>query len=186
MFYEISLSAYNVKTTLIQKGELIMTATLPTKQKSKTTHGKVFEKEFLNSFPDNLFIQRVKDDTFKFKNVQNCCDFIAYNSPYLFHFELKSTKQKSLPFSNISQYQIETLNHYSKQPGIISGFVINFRSRNYQTHFVPAYNIYDYYYHSSGGRKSFSFQWVQENGILLPATLIRTRYRFDLSLILSP
>jgi len=118
MFYEISLSAYNVKTTLIQKGELIMTATLSTKQKSKTSHGKVFEKEFLNSFPDNLFIQRVKDDTLKFKNVQNCCDFIAYNSPYLFLFELKSTKQKSLPFSNISKYQVDTLYHYNNQAGI--------------------------------------------------------------------
>ncbi|GAE37597.1 Holliday junction resolvase RecU [Halalkalibacter akibai] len=155
-------------------------------KKSKTNHGKVFEKEFFNSSPSDIFVQRLKDDTMKFKNVQNCCDFIAYSYPNIFLFELKTTKQKSLPFSNISQYQIDTLNTHSKLSGVITGFVINFRSPNYQTHFVPADKIYDFYYNNSGGRKSFPLEWVQDNGILLPATLIRTRYKFDLSPILSP
>jgi penicillin-binding protein-related factor A (putative recombinase) len=147
--------------------------------KNKTAHGKILEKEFLNSFPDNLFVQRVKDDTLRFKNVQNFCDFIFYSIPHLFLFELKSTKQKSLPFSNISKKQIDTLFQYSNQPGIIAGFVINFRSHKYQTFFINAEKVHYYYYHAK--RKSFPIEWVQHNGINLPATLIRTRYRFDLS-----
>lgn len=158
-----------------------------TKQKNsrKTAHGKIFERDFLNSFPDNIFVQRLKDDTMKFKNVLNCCDFIAYNSPYLFLFELKSTKLKSLPFNNISKYQIDTLYDYSKQKGVVSGFVINFRSNTYSTYFVSADSMYSYYYNSDG-RKSFSLEWVNENGILLPVTLIRTRYRIEISHILLP
>jgi penicillin-binding protein-related factor A (putative recombinase) len=159
-----------------------MTTTLSTKNKSTTAHGKIFEKEFFNSFPSDVFIQRLKDDTMKFKNVQNCCDFFAYNYPNIFLFELKTTKQKSLPFSNINQYQIDTLFQYSKQPGINAGFVINFRSHDYQTFFVPAEKVHYYYYHAD--RSSFPIEWVQQNGITLPATLIRTRYRFDLSPIL--
>ena len=149
------------------------------KPRNKTAPGKIFEKEFFNSFPDNLFVQRVKDDTLKFKNVQNFCDFIFYSEPHLYLFELKSTKQKSLPFNNISQYQIDTLFRYSKLPGIIAGFVISFRSHNYQTFFVPAEKVHYYYYHAD--RNSYPIEWVKQNGINLPATLIRTRYRFDLS-----
>jgi penicillin-binding protein-related factor A (putative recombinase) len=154
----------------------------PIKLKNKTAPGKIFEKEFFNSVPENVYVQRLKDDTLNFKNVKNCCDFICYSNPQLFLFELKSTKQKSLPFSNISQYQIDTLFQYSKQPGIRAGFVINFRTHNYQTFFVPAEKVHYYYYHAN--RNSFPFEWVQHNGIILPATLIRTRYRFDLSSIL--
>jgi penicillin-binding protein-related factor A (putative recombinase) len=121
----------------------------------------------------------VKDDMLGFKNARNYCDFFAYSSPHLYLFELKSTKQKSLPFGNISQFQIDSLYHYSKYQGIKAGFVINFYSIDYQTYFLPAEKAY-FFYHSDG-RKSFPIAWVKENGILLPATLIRTRYRFDLS-----
>lgn len=161
-----------------------MTTTLPTLHKSKTAHGKIFEKEFLNSFPPNMFMQRLKDDTLKYKNVQNCCDFIAYVYPNIYLLELKSTKQKSLPFGNINQHQIDVLYRFSKLNGIVSGFVINFRTYNYSTFFVSAEKMYDFYY-QSGGRKSFPLEWVQENGVLLPATLMRTRYKFDLNPILQ-
>jgi penicillin-binding protein-related factor A (putative recombinase) len=157
-----------------------MTTTLTTKNKSKTNHGKVFEKEFFNSFPSEIFVQRLKDDTMKFANVKNSYDFFAYSYPIIFLFELKTTKQKSLPFANINQYQIDTLFLHNKQSGIIAGFVINFRSHDYQTFFVPAEKVH---YHAD--RNSFPIEWIQQNGINLPATLIRTRYRFDLSPILG-
>lgn len=126
----------------------------------------------------------MKDDTLRFKNVKNYCDFICFSYPNLYLLELKSTKQRSLPFNNISQYQIDSLYDYSKQEGIIAGFVINFRSYNYQTFFLHAVKAYDYYHQAE--RKSFPLDWVKENGIALPAKLIRTRYRFDLSPIFSP
>lgn len=171
------LSAYNVRKTERSVGS-ITTLTIK-KHKNKTNPGKVFEQEFFNSFPDNIFIQRVKDDMLGYKNARNYCDFITFCPTILYLFELKSTKQKSLPFGNVSQFQVDTLYHYSKYKGIKAGFIINFRSHNYQTFFLPADRVYSYYY--NGDRKSFSLEWVQENGIVLPASLIRTRYRFDLS-----
>lgn len=151
---------------------------------NKTAHGKVFEQEFLKSFQSNIFIQRMKDDTFGYKGVANFCDFICFSSPHLYLFELKSTKQRSLPFSNISKYQIDMLYKYSLHQGVKAGFVFNFRSHNYQTYFLSADLAYEYYYQAH--RKSFPLKWVQENGILLPSTLVRTRYRFDLYHLLNP
>lgn len=148
------------------------------KNTNKTAYGKIFEKEFFNSL-DNIFVRRIKDDTLRFKNVKNACDFIVFRQPYLYLFELKTTKLRSLPFSNISQFQIDSLYHHCKQEGIVAGFVINFRSHNYQTYFLPADKAYAYYYQAE--RKSFPLEWVQETGIAIPTTLIRTRYRFDIS-----
>lgn len=99
----------------------------------------------------------MKDDTLRFKNVKNYCDFICFSYPNLYLLELKSTKQRSLPFNNISQYQIDSLYDYSKQEGIIAGFVINFHSYNYQTFFLPAVKAYDYYHQAE--RKSFPLEW---------------------------
>ena len=142
----------------------------------------MFEKEFFNSL-DNIFVQRIKDNTLRFENVKNVCDFIVFRQPFLYLVEPKTTKLRSLPFSNISQFQIDFLYHYSKQKGIVAGFIINFRSHDYKTFFLPAEKAYIYYYHSD--RKSFPLEWVQENGIALPSSLIRTRYRFNLSPLLQ-
>lgn len=151
------------------------------KKKNKTGHGKVFEKEFANSVPQGeIILKRMKDDTMKFKNVQNSFDFFAYKFPQIFFFELKSTKQKSLPFGNIHPYQIDNLYEDSKNPGVVAGIVINFSTtEEYETYFVEAKAIYNFYYKAE--RKSFSLAWVRENGISLPAKKKRTRYTFDLS-----
>ncbi|WP_175638341.1 Holliday junction resolvase RecU [Metabacillus schmidteae] len=154
------------------------------KTKNKTAHGKIFELEFLNSFQgNNIFFQRVKDDTLRYKNVQNFCDFICFSYPHLYLLELKTTKQKSLPFSNISHFQIDSLFHYSQYEGIKAGLVINFRSHDYQTFLLPAEIAYPYY--NNADRRSFPLEWVQDNGIFLPSTLARTRYRFDISPLLN-
>lgn len=63
--------------------------------------GKVFEKEFKDSVPDNVYLERYKDDTSGFYGVSNPADFRLYVFPMLILLELKTHKGKSLPLSKM-------------------------------------------------------------------------------------
>lgn len=163
--------------------------------KSKTSAGKEFEKDFFNSFPKEFHVERVRDsngytkdkktgDLKRMSGLKNSCDFTAFNTPYYYKFECKSTQNKtSLPFSMLKPYQVDQLNHDAKYKNLIAGFVFNFRTIS-ETYFISADKIYDFYHNSN--KKSFPISWVRENGIILPERIIRIRKRYDLSEILNP
>ena len=89
--------------------------------------GKEFEEDLKKSIPPEYYIERYKDDTAGFYGVSNPADYRIYRKPYLFLFELKSHKGKSLPFSCIRDNQIQGMYKAHLTDGIYAGFIINFR-----------------------------------------------------------
>ncbi|MCB7160133.1 hypothetical protein LI071_05545 [Bacillus subtilis] len=106
--------------------------------------GKVFEANIEKSAADQkLFFYRIKDVNPMFlkrgaavsKNKYDC--FLHFNG-YLFPFELKSTKNKSISFSEkiIKGQQIKHLKDATQYPNIIPGFLFQFREPENKVYFV--------------------------------------------------
>ncbi|PLS07694.1 hypothetical protein [Bacillus halotolerans] len=106
--------------------------------------GKVFEANIEKSAADQkLFFYRIKDVNPMFlkrgaavsKNKYDC--FLHFNG-YLFPFELKSTKDKSISFSEkiIKPQQIKCLKEATQYPNIIPGFLFQFREPENKVYFV--------------------------------------------------
>lgn len=155
------------------------------KKRQGRNPGKVFEADFQESIGEKYFFQRIKDDTLKFRGVQNLCDYIVFDHEggRLFLFELKSFRGKSCPFTNIKQYQIEKLNESQQKwgsdgisVGVIAGFILDFRDLS-ETYFIPAEKTFIYWKVSE--RRSFPISWVRENGWKINQEKKRVRYRYD-------
>ncbi|QHQ79328.1 Holliday junction resolvase RecU [Bacillus subtilis] len=106
--------------------------------------GKVFEANIEKSAADQkLFFYRIKDVNPMFlkkgatvsKNKYDC--FLHFKG-YLFPFELKSTKDKSISFSEkiIKSQQIKYLKEATQYPNIIPGFLFQFREPENKVYFV--------------------------------------------------
>ncbi|MGX9951558.1 hypothetical protein ACS9SB_0016175 [Bacillus subtilis] len=106
--------------------------------------GKVFEANIEKSAADQkLFFYRIKDVNPMFlkrgaavsKNKYDC--FLFFKG-YLFPFELKSTKNKSISFSEkiIKPQQIKYLKEATQYPNIIPGFLFQFREPVNKVYFV--------------------------------------------------
>lgn len=106
--------------------------------------GKVFEANIEKSAANQkLFFYRIKDVNPMFlkrgaavsKNKYDC--FLHFNG-YLFPFELKSTKNKSISFSEkiIKAQQIKHLKEAKQYPNIIPGFLFQFREPENKVYFV--------------------------------------------------
>ncbi|MCY0089327.1 MULTISPECIES: hypothetical protein [Bacillus amyloliquefaciens group] len=109
-----------------------------------TNQGKVFESNIEKSAKDQkLFFYRIKDVNPMFlkrgaavsKNKYDC--FLHFKG-YLFPFELKSTKNKSVSFSEkiIKPQQIKHLKEATQYPNIIPGFLFQFREPENKVYFV--------------------------------------------------
>ena len=86
--------------------------------------GKNFEADFANSCPDDMVLVRLKDGKGYGKNP---CDFILLTKDKGYMLELKTTKEKRLPKSNIREHQLEILSTVERME-IPAYFVINFRT----------------------------------------------------------
>ena len=153
--------------------------------------GKKFEQDFKNSVSKNCFFYRFKDGTASYyktqeemkadKNIRfqqrNICDCMLFESPYLLLLELKSTKSKSMSFSNIRENQITDLSKASMHQNIIPGMIFNFRSIE-ETYFLHIKHIEYYYYHAD--RKSYPLQFVRDNGLLINQRKLKVRFRYDI------
>ncbi|MED1820603.1 hypothetical protein P4V11_16970 [Bacillus subtilis] len=106
--------------------------------------GKVFEANIEKSAADQkLFFYRIKDVNPMFlkrgaavsKNKYDC--FLFFKG-YLFPFELKSTKDKSIAFREeiIKAQQIKHLKEATQYPNIIPGFLFQFREPENKVYFV--------------------------------------------------
>ena len=69
--------------------------------------GKDFERRIKEAFEKvpEVSIDRIHDQTTKFKGSTNICDFIVYKKPYEYYIECKSVHGNTLPFSNITETQ---------------------------------------------------------------------------------
>lgn len=156
--------------------------------------GKIFEEDFANSFPENVFIYRLRDTSSSWQNdnnnsksrftVKNICDFIAFNNinKRILLLELKSFKGKSCTFSNVKIHQIESLYAQCLKDGVDAYFIFNFRDIS-ETFAVKAEKIYQFYENSE--RKSFNYNWCSENGIFIDSRLKRTRFAYSIEKLLE-
>lgn len=157
------------------------------RRKTKKNEGKRFEEDFRNSIPDNVFCYRIKDSSNFQQTTKNMCDFIIFESPYLFLLELKSTKsnQFSTDEKIIKQHQIDSLYEaHMKHLFVYGGFILNYRGRELktktvlpETYFIPINKMREVYYKE----KSIHKDLAREIGIEIPYRKKITRYEYDVN-----
>ena len=148
------------------------------------TEGKKFEQDFQKSVPDKWFVFRINDnqgynETNERFTLNNPFDLIMFNGVKLYCLELKSTLGKNIPFNNIKPHQEKGLMKYVYCRDVIPGLVINYREHEL-TVYVHIENYLEY--KSSCDRKSLPIEDAKKIGVVIPQQIIRTRYKYDLSL----
>jgi penicillin-binding protein-related factor A (putative recombinase) len=165
--------------------------------------GKAFEEDLKKSAEEqSVFFYRIKDvpPTLlkpRAKVSQNDFDSFIYKKPNLFPIELKSTKNKSVSFSEsiIKAHQIQALKESADYEGLISGFVFNFREPDNKAYFVHindfleyknvAENELDHTYKSKVNKSSIPIGICEELGIEIRCVKKRTRYRYSVKKLLD-
>lgn len=140
--------------------------------------GKKFEADIAKSIPQHMYSKRERDMQ-GYVGVNNTHDYTVYSYPFIYLWELKSTKQPRIDFSNIRENQVKGLWEVSDIKGVKAGFIFNFRTLE-ETYYVDARKVYKYMYESTHGKKSFPVDWCRKEGIHIFQELKRTRYRYDI------
>jgi recombination protein U len=132
--------------------------------------GKLFEKDFIDSVPEQYFKYRLRDSAGTWQGGENTrftpsniCDFIIYTGK-LFLLELKSHKGKSIPLSCIRENQLNGLLEAYKK-GTHAGFIFNFRDIN-ETYYLTANSLNSFMV--TNNRKSIPLSYLKESGTLIP------------------
>lgn len=154
--------------------------------------GKIFEQNWKNSIPDNIFYYRIPDSAQSFGTNQNLrfsakspCDCFIYNGQKLYTLELKSVGTKSISFERqrtdkgvIHKHQIDSLLKFSKYENIISGFILDFRLSD-KTYFLEINDFIKLI--NSIEKKSFNendlIQYCQP--IEIKKKKLKVNYRYD-------
>lgn len=131
--------------------------------------GKRFEVQFRKSVPADVFYYRFKDSSNSWGSnstvvrftPSNICDCMLFDGNHLYLFELKSTKGKSLPLTNIRQNQIRELLESKKFENIIAGFIVNFSELN-RCFFIDVFKVKKFI--EKEERKSIPLEFFEKNG----------------------
>lgn len=154
--------------------------------------GKVFEQNWKNSIPDNIFYYRPPDSAQSFginKNLRfsskSPCDCFIFNGYFLYALELKSVGTKSISFERgksdkgvIHKHQIDNLQKFSTYKNVISGFIFDFRLSD-KTYFC---SITDFLHMINNlNKKSFNeidlYQWCVP--LEIKKKKLRVNYKYD-------
>lgn len=164
--------------------------------------GKDFEQQFQASLEsEGLYVVRLQDSPSSFGaqtqgivrfTLNNPYDFIAYNYPYYYALELKSTKSTSLSFNiwnkgdesyvktpNIKKHQIEGLSKAYSHKGVFSGFIINFRDtkKKPRTYYLSIFDFNTFLKNTT--KKSINEKDIIEyGGIIIEQDLKKVKYSF--------
>lgn len=151
--------------------------------------GKRFEANFKASVPKDIFYYRFRDGSsawdkgtktrFQQKNI---CDCMIFDGERLLLLELKSTKGKSLPFSNIKKHQIEDLTKCSEYANTICGFVIEFADLD-ECYFLEISQFNEFLNKTS--RKSLDIDFVRKNAIKIVVEKKKVNRRFNIKELLG-
>lgn len=146
--------------------------------------GKRFEENFRKSIPNDIFYYRLKDNSNTWSNgdktrftPNNICDAIMFDGDYLYTLELKSTKGKSLPYSNIKDHQINDLLWCSNFENVISGFVIEFSDCN-ECYFIEISQFETF--KNNNNRKSLPIEYCRNMGIKIGVKRLKVNSKFDI------
>lgn len=151
---------------------------------TRINSGKRFEQNWKNSIPKDIFYYRFRDgssswggnDKVRFQQT-NICDCLMFDGDYLYLLELKSTKGKSLPFSNIKKHQIKDLLWASEYANTICGLVIEF-SELEECYFIEISRFKAFY--DSTNRKSIPIDYLREKGIKIGVEKKKINSKFDI------
>lgn len=142
--------------------------------------GKRFEEDFFKSFPkddDRISIDRVYDNTGGYAGIAGYCDFNVYMHPHVYHFELKHTYAKSLPFNAITERQMSGMLKKAEVMGVFAGIIVQFDAKLLREQFFmniqTVKKLQDF-----GDRKSISIEQFSKYGIPLNGYRLRTRDTF--------
>ena len=137
--------------------------------------------------PDTCWIYRLRDNASSFSGGNNTrfastniCDYIAFDdiTRTLFLWELKSTKNTSIPLTMIRQNQIDGLLEASKH-NLVAGLIINFRNENNDTFFILIDEFIDMM--NSINKKSFNIKDLESIGATrVESTKKRIRYTYNI------
>ena len=151
--------------------------------------GKVFEDDFRNSMPDDVYYMKLHDSSIGF-DVDNSTQRFALKSPYdfqickngqLYCFELKSVgeKTRSISFAGknpiIKPHQVKELIKAKTIGGAKCGIIINFREFN-ETYIIDPEDFASYT--AALTKKSVNYKDVVSMGRLVGQELKKTHYRF--------
>lgn len=154
--------------------------------------GKQFEKAFKDSLPREYVSYRLKDAPKDFQNPNlkfspsNIADFIIANPlTRKMHFiELKETVNTSLPFGNINFDHAEKIALMERSEFCEGYLLVRFSEKRTGTYALRIKQILEYrkeQMNSDKPKKSFSFDWISENGIELPERRLSVNYRIDVT-----
>lgn len=139
--------------------------------------GKKFEQVIREAFEKvpGVSIDRIPDQTMRYRGAQNICDFIVYKEPYEYYIECKSVHGNTLPFSNISSAQWEGLLKKSKIEGVFAGVLCWWIDKDV-TKFIPIQVLEDEKYREAKSIRydaDLGLGFVNNNGILVPIVQIQ-------------
>jgi penicillin-binding protein-related factor A (putative recombinase) len=166
--------------------------------------GKVFEESVEQSCKDQkIFYNRIKD-TFvppdlrnRVRVSKNNYDCFMFYKGYLFPVEFKSTKTKSVSFSEsiIKKHQIAALSEANAFDGIIPGFIFNFRENDNRTFFVHIDDFLLYKkcaeeglpntYKSKINKSSIPFAICEEIGTEIKNVKKKVKFRYYINYLLD-
>ncbi|MCM3109856.1 hypothetical protein [Lederbergia lenta] len=163
----------------------------------KTNYGKEFESSVEESCTEqSIFYFRVRDVFLppdlraRVRVPQNRYDCLIYHKGYLFPVEMKSTKAKSISFSEsmIKANQIKNLNEATRFSNVIPGFLFNFREPENRTFFIHiseflkykniAENELENTYESRVNKSSIPIGICEEIGTELSGIKKKVKYRY--------
>jgi len=121
--------------------------------------GKDFEQVIRECFEriDDVSIDRLHDQTTRYKGSTNICDFIVYRQPYEHYFECKSVHGNTLPFSNITETQWNGLLEKSQVEGVIAGIICWWIDKDV-TRFIPI-QLLNYLYNKGDKSIRYDCDW---------------------------
>lgn len=151
--------------------------------------GKIFENNWRESVPKNVFFYRFRDssgtwsggDNIRF-TPSNIADCLIYDSYALHLIELKTHKGKSIPFSCIvgnktKQKQLHDLEEANKHIGVYSSIIVFFS--DIERCFELGIEEFLIFYNNTN-RKSIPLEYFEEHGTEIIVKKLRTNYRFDI------
>lgn len=145
--------------------------------------GKKFEVDFKKSIKDDVFVHRLKTRQTEYRGDNEIADYLLFRLPNLFVFELKTTKEKRLPFDMIRPNQIIGIRTALLTRGVLGGFVVQFREP-YSHWFVPVRVIDEYI---ECGKKSIPIKdFIDRSDIIeIPFTQKRVSCTLDVNHLLD-
>lgn len=156
--------------------------------------GKQFEKCFSDSMHKEFICYRLKDappfiggeESKNRFTASNIADFIVANphKAMMWFVELKETAGTSLPFGNVNFEHAKKMCLMVRKDFCGALFLIRFNNKRKGTFAIDVDKLLrfkDEQIVSDSPRKSFSYEWIVENGIELPEKMLRSNYKLDIT-----